>query len=151
MQISFSASYLSINSFPTIDLPDFCLLTGLNGTGKSHFLQALQAGSLRADCAPNQGPNNQNEVRLFDWNSLVPQDTGIFMSENLRNERVDAFNQYNGVRSQPRIIEILRNVIRQYHFPEKYVTDPVSATLLSIQDVAPVCGEHDPPRGLWTT
>jgi hypothetical protein len=146
MRISFGSTYLSIKSFPDIDVPDFCLLTGLNGAGKSHFLQALQAGNLRADCAPNQSPQNPTEVRFFDWKSLVPQDTGIFMSENLRNERVEAFNQYTGIRNQPHIIENIRHVVRQLQLPEKYILDPVSVGLLSTTDLAPLCGQQDPQQ-----
>src|SRR5882724_2123257 len=116
MQISFGSSYLSINSFPTIELPDFCVLTGLNGVGESHFLQALQNGNLKADCLPNEIPN-QNDVRLFDWNSLVPQDTGVYTSENLRNERIEAFNHYNAQRTQPYVLEGLRQTVRQFQLP----------------------------------
>jgi hypothetical protein len=142
MQISFGSSYLSIHSFPTVDLPDFCLITGLNGAGKSHFLQGLQVGSLRADCAPGQNPQYHTEIRLFDWNSLVPQDTGIFLSENLKNERVEAFNHYSNAKSQqPAIFENLRSVIRQFLLPEEYVRDPSSAISLSVTDLAPFFGD----------
>lgn len=144
MQVTFSSSYLSINSFPTIDLPDFCVLTGLNGVGKTHFLQALQNGNLRVDCAPNQSPGNQNEVRFFDWNSLVPQDTGVFLSENLKNEKVDAFNQYNSHRNQFHIMEMIRNVVRQQQLPTQYVSDPISATSLSLEDITSLGIGNDP-------
>lgn len=146
MQIRFNSSYLSISSFPTVDIPDFCLVTGLNGAGKSHFLQALKAGNLRADCAPGQTPNDQTEIRLFDWNSLVPNDTGTYRSETLRNERVEAFDRYNEIRSGANLTSSLQNIVRQYQFLETYLQDPVSALRLSIDDVALLCGEHDALR-----
>jgi energy-coupling factor transporter ATP-binding protein EcfA2 len=144
LQITFGSSYLSIHSLPSVELPDFCLITGVNGAGKSHFLQALQAGNLRADCAPNQAPQNQTEIRLFDWNSLVPQDTGVFMSENLRNERVEAYNHLNGVRAQPQFTETLRNTLRQWNLPDEYIRDPNLAITLGVADLGLLCGTHDP-------
>jgi hypothetical protein len=112
--------------------------------GKTHFLQALQNGNLRVDCAPNQSPGNQNEVRFFDWNSLVPQDTGVFLSENLKNEKVDAFNQYNSHRNQFHIMEMIRNVVRQQQLPTQYVSDPISATSLSLEDITSLGIGNDP-------
>src|SRR5690242_15810031 len=109
MRLTFQSSYLSITNFPEIDVPDFCLITGPNGAGKSHLLQSLFQGYLKADCAPNQTSNNQTEVRLFDWNTLVPQDTGMFSSEGVRGERASAFNQFNNVRQQPQLLEPLRH------------------------------------------
>ncbi len=142
MKISLASSYLSINSFPDIVLPDFCLVTGVNGVGKSHFLQALQNANLRSDIAPQQSPSNQREIRLFDWNSLVPQDPGVFTTEALRDEKVTAFNQYNQLVHQPGMLENIRNIVRARQLPEKYVRDPVSAALLSVAQLEPLCGQH---------
>src|SRR5262249_51041711 len=100
MRIRFVSSYLSIHAFPEIDLPDFSIITGPNGAGKSHFLQALQAGNLRSDAVPSYHPSSQ-EIRLFDWNSLVPQDTGVFTSENLKNERIETYTHFNQARTHP--------------------------------------------------
>lgn len=139
MRLHFQTSYLSIHSFPETDLPDFCLITGLNGAGKSHLLQALEAGSVRSDVAPNQ-ISNRTEIRLFDWNSLVPQDTGVFTTEAIRNEKVDAFNHYNSQRHNLQVIEPFRNTVRSLGLPDEYVRNPVSATLLSLTELTPIVG-----------
>ena len=46
MELSFLSSYRSIQAFPAIELPQFVVLTGLNGAGKSHVLQAIAHNHL---------------------------------------------------------------------------------------------------------
>lgn len=41
MKIVVSSKYKSIPSGVTFDIPDFCVLTGKNGSGKSHILEAI--------------------------------------------------------------------------------------------------------------
>lgn len=46
MKLSFKQSHLSISAFPDIDLPAFTVIVGLNGSGKSHLLQAIANGCV---------------------------------------------------------------------------------------------------------
>lgn len=46
MQLSFNQPHLSISAFPDIELPAFTVIVGLNGSGKSHLLQAIANGSV---------------------------------------------------------------------------------------------------------
>jgi len=144
MRLQFQKSHLSIHSFPEIDLPDFCLITGPNGAGKSHFLQSLEEGSIRSDAAPNQAVTNRTDVRLFDWNSLIPQDTGTFTTEILRHEKVETFNLFNNQRTAPHVIEPFRNVVRGFDLPDNYVRDPLLASLLSLSELAPIVRANQP-------
>ena len=41
MKITIDSAYKSIPKGVTFDLPDFCVITGINGTGKSHLLEAI--------------------------------------------------------------------------------------------------------------
>jgi AAA15 family ATPase/GTPase len=43
MDISFSGTYRSLDSFIVEGLPKFCIITGLNGTGKTQFLELVQS------------------------------------------------------------------------------------------------------------
>lgn len=45
MKLIFKKEHLSIQNFPEIDLPEFTVLTGTNGSGKTHLLQAIKNGS----------------------------------------------------------------------------------------------------------
>lgn len=46
MEIIFKEKYLSISAFDDIVLPEFTVITGVNGSGKSHFLTALEEGKI---------------------------------------------------------------------------------------------------------
>ena len=83
MNLSFTSPHLSIQSLPAVDVPSFTLITGVNGAGKTHLLQAIAAGHVRADVAPNR----QNDIRIFDWTTLVPNDTGEFQAAAVYKER----------------------------------------------------------------
>ncbi len=47
MQLSFSQPHISIKAFPTIEVPPLTVIVGINGSGKSHLLEALQNGQIR--------------------------------------------------------------------------------------------------------
>jgi predicted ATPase len=83
MKLSFHLPHLSIQSLPTIDLPSFTLITGVNGAGKTHLLQAIHAGHVRTDVAPNP----KQDIRFFDWTNLAPNNTSEFQTIAVYNER----------------------------------------------------------------
>lgn len=83
MNLSFASPYLSIQSLPAVDVPAFTLITGVNGTGKTHLLQAIAEGHVRADVAPSP----KDDARFFDWTTLVPNDTGEFQAAAVYSER----------------------------------------------------------------
>lgn len=73
------------------------MITGLNGAGKSHLLKALRDGAARIDIAPS----HLQEVRLFDWGNLVPNDEGDFASETITAERLQLSQALEGLYRQP--------------------------------------------------
>ena len=64
MKIELKQQYKSITSLETVDLPDFAILIGRNGAGKTQLLNALMEGS-----ATIRGIN-VNEIELHDMNSF---------------------------------------------------------------------------------
>lgn len=143
MKISLSSSHLSIIEFPTVELPKFTLVTGENGTGKTHLLQALVAGALKADCAPNHRPNEQVEIRLFDWTNMVPQDTGAFSSENIRQEKVNMFQNLASFRQQPQFMEPLRVIGRNLGLPLDIISDVAKLASISVEQLEVLLGSSD--------
>lgn len=106
-------------------LPDFALITGPNGAGKSRLLQAIQNGSVVTDAAPEQRPNNQTaKVRLFDWASLVPQDTVLYSSENIRAERQNLLNHYSSLKQNQSWLEPARSIVRASGLDGDFLSDP---------------------------
>ena len=46
MEIIYKSDFLSVKKFDNIEIDDFSILTGLNGSGKTHFLTAISNGSV---------------------------------------------------------------------------------------------------------
>jgi ABC-type uncharacterized transport system ATPase component len=91
MKLSFLKSFKSIKSFPEIELPDFVVLTGVNGAGKSHLLEAIENGSMRINdivVDPQTRP-----IRRFDFTNLIPQDTAAFAPSQITQERSSFWNE----------------------------------------------------------
>ncbi|MER9299342.1 ATP-binding protein [Mesorhizobium sp. M0621] len=129
--LSFKRSHASINSFPPTTLPDFTLITGPNGSGKTHLLQALNLGFVRTDAAPEQSQSNQSMIKLFDWSNMVPQDSGFFTSESIRNERQSLFTNFTNLKQQQAWLEPARTVARKWGLAAEYVSEPSIILLLS--------------------
>lgn len=91
MKLFFLKTYKSISSFPEIELPNFVVLTGVNGAGKSHLLEAIENGSIQID---DITVNHQTRpIRRFDWANLIPQDTGAFAPYQITQERYGLWNE----------------------------------------------------------
>lgn len=98
MRIIFSSPYKSITSFPAVELPDLVVLTGVNGAGKSHFLQALEGGSLRIEEVPHNP--HARTIRRFDWSNMVPNDSGSFAGFQAKQERSQIWSQFASFSAQ---------------------------------------------------
>src|SRR4051812_18679818 len=81
ISLTFSKPHRSIRALPEVTLPDFAVITGVNGSGKSHLLEAINNGSVvtpGVSIPPQPVPPGRNQsvpgtdVRLFTWNNLVP-------------------------------------------------------------------------------
>ena len=93
MRLSFLKVHKSIASFPETELPNFVVLTGVNGAGKSHLLEAIENGSMQID---DIVVNNQTRpIRRFDWTNLIPQDTGAFAPYQITQERHGLWNEFS--------------------------------------------------------
>lgn len=88
-QLTFSSIYKSITSLAEVDLPPFVVLTGRNGSGKSHLLEALKNGHVKSSLVGN----HSTEVILYDWNSIIPKDTGVFHTHQHLTQQSNWFTQ----------------------------------------------------------
>jgi hypothetical protein len=96
MLLTFEFPYDSIVQFPTVELPDFTLVTGLNGAGKTHLMKGILAGAIKVDIAPTI----ENDVRYFDWTNLVPNDAGQIQTTQLYSERDQALGWIDHAKKQ---------------------------------------------------
>lgn len=116
MRITFGSPHKSIKSFPTIDLPDFVVLTGVNGAGKSHFLQALESGFLRIEEIPHN-PHTRN-IRRFDWSNMVPNDSGSFAGFQAKQERSQLWTQFSSIATP--LLQQIQQICGQYPVLPKF-------------------------------
>lgn len=88
MKLKFNNKYLSIESINSVDLPDFTLLTGVNGSGKSHLMEALEKQHVSVS-----GMENSNIV-LFNYENFRLDNEQSFNAQMLYQERESAWKYY---------------------------------------------------------
>lgn len=89
MQLQFKTPYLSISQFNPIELPEFSVLTGVNGSGKSHLLEAIERRSVVIT-----GMENSKIVR-FNYESFKLENEAAFNAHQLYSERESAWQYFN--------------------------------------------------------
>jgi DNA replication protein DnaC len=66
MMIRCRRGYKSIQNIDTGPLSDFSVITGVNGSGKTHLLEALREGAIQIDGIPT------SSIKFFDTHTLKP-------------------------------------------------------------------------------
>ena len=95
MKLTFSRPHISISSLNEVSLPEFTIITGRNGSGKSHLLQALEQGAITIEGI------DISKIRRFDYNSFRLEDESPFNRENRDNDRINTgWNPYNAQHKQ---------------------------------------------------
>lgn len=109
MKLTFVKPHKSIRSFQEIELPDFVVLTGVNGAGKSHLLEAIEGGHMSVEGIP-YSPQTRT-IRKFDWSNLVPNDTGPFTGYQSRQERGSLWNEFSNLKNNfvPQLLQSTAN------------------------------------------
>lgn len=74
MQLSCPTSHRSMLPFSDLKLPDFTLITGLNGAGKSQLLAAIKDGQAHIKVNDQLVP--QQRILWRDWSNLTPSEIG---------------------------------------------------------------------------
>lgn len=85
IQTNPNQSYKSIDSLEPTDLPDFTVITGINGSGKSQLLEAIRGGVVSIDGIRY----NSNTVKIYNGTNLVPansQNVDPLQKEAERNQ-----------------------------------------------------------------
>lgn len=85
--LTFSSSYKSLYRFETAELPAFVVLTGRNGSGKTHLLEAIRDGKVRSSLANDPA----QDVRFFTAATIIPADTGMFDPSQEQSQRSQFF------------------------------------------------------------
>lgn len=133
MKISFKEEYLSIRQFNEIDVPDFIVLTGKNGSGKSHLLQAIEQGKIFI----NNLTEKQQRIVYFDFRDFYLENETDYSAEILKQFKNNAWNSFNNIINNFNAlynhndvirVEALYDVVNHYNIPfwkltEKEIVD----------------------------
>jgi energy-coupling factor transporter ATP-binding protein EcfA2 len=120
VKLELHSKYRSIKSLKPVDLPNFTILTGVNGSGKTQLLEAISKNFISID-----GIFDSGLIRLFDWNNLVPNDSTPVSFSQLNQQK---YAQY------PRVSE-------QFQLHHKYIVDQLHQFLNS-KDLIPILGDN---------
>jgi ABC-type uncharacterized transport system ATPase component len=89
MKLEFRKEHKSITTFNPIELESFTILTGFNGSGKSHILESIKNGS----CQINNF--SISEIVLFDFRTFYLDNEQSFNNQQLNQEKLNAWNKLN--------------------------------------------------------
>ena len=73
MKITINKKFKSLIAGKEVELPDFCVMTGKNGSGKSHFLEALTQNGIASIYGENGKVYSISDVKYIHFNGLNPQ------------------------------------------------------------------------------
>lgn len=88
MRLAFKTPHLSIEQFNPVEIPNFVVLTGVNGSGKSHLVQAIENRSVVIE-----GLTNPHVVH-FNYETFKLENESAFTAHQLSAERENAWAFY---------------------------------------------------------
>lgn len=92
MHIKIKEGHKSIRSGVEFDLPNFTVLTGKNGSGKSHLLEAISANGLSE---VGEVQNMLSTIKYIRFNDLNPQFQEEISEDDVKNSWRNSWNQLN--------------------------------------------------------
>jgi predicted ATPase len=85
LRLIYQSPYLSIEQFNPVEIPNFVVLTGVNGSGKSHLLDAIEKRRVAIE-----GVSNPHIV-LFNYETFRLDNEPAFNAQQLSAEREAAW------------------------------------------------------------
>lgn len=61
MELKFKSEFQSIKLFNSTEMTDFSIITGINGSGKTNLLKALEKGNVQIDTIDSE------DIVFFDF------------------------------------------------------------------------------------
>ena len=88
MLLQSRSPYLSIGQFTSVEVPDFVVLTGVNGSGKSHLLEAIEKKHVLL------GGINHENIILFNYETFRMDNESICNMNQLNLDYDEVWNTY---------------------------------------------------------
>ena len=114
MKVKFNQKYKSIINFNETDIKDFSIFLGVNGSGKTHLLKAMQEGFVFADSIPKE------KISYFNLQTFLIKNQQNVAPRNLDDEKLQAWNILN---SQKQIFQNYDDQIKTIVTEKKYPYD----------------------------
>src|SRR5690606_24001367 len=77
------------SQFSNVELDDLTILTGFNGSGKSHLLESIQEGKSTLDSIQH------SEIVLFDYKTFFLENEAAFNNQQLNQEKLNAWQKFS--------------------------------------------------------
>lgn len=81
MRLEFRSEHLSIDKFDPVEVGDFAVITGVNGSGKTHLLRAIRNGSVLADAI------STDDIVFFDLFEFQLENEDEYVLRQLLEEK----------------------------------------------------------------
>ncbi len=94
MRLIYTRDFLSIEEFDEVELPNFTVLTGINGAGKSHLLSAIEKKYIEISEITNPS------VVHFNYETFNLENEGIYTAQQLSANRENAWNTFSNNSNQ---------------------------------------------------
>ncbi len=104
MNIKFKQKHKSIKNFDDSNIENFSIFLGVNGSGKTHLLQALKEGFVSANNFPKES------ISYFNMQTFLIKNQKAVTHRNLDDEKMEAWNILNRRKQQ---FENFDNQIKQ--------------------------------------
>lgn len=97
MKITIKKEHKSLRSLPTFELPDFCMLTGKNGSGKSHLLEAISKQEIVTVSCDDKNIAN---IKYIPFNGLNPKVESDCQYLTLTSNKKQIWSQINHLKTE---------------------------------------------------
>lgn len=108
MKIEITQPYQSIHAIETTELPDFAVLIGRNGAGKTQLLEALKTGHAQIAGVGNE------DIELFNMGSFRSPDSSVGTRSSNQFARAIADTYLNGTPNDRSPVQIAEKVFSQF-------------------------------------
>ena len=106
MRLEFKQSHLSIKSLPSFELPNFAVLIGRNGVGKTQLLDAVKDGNISVAGIPTQ------EIEKYDMDTFKTHNSAPASWGHGSFAQHTAEKYFLGKQSVP-LVEVARNIFEK--------------------------------------
>ena len=97
MKITIKKEYKSLRSLQTFELPNFCMLTGKNGSGKSHLLEAISKQEIVTVSCDDKNIAN---IKYIPFNGLNPKVESDCQYLTLTSNKKQIWSQINHLKTE---------------------------------------------------